>query len=67
MYSLLRNYISHETFQTKSPHYYNGTEYNVVAPNVGPLFFSLVPSLNDDVCEPFALKKYDSLMWLLFL
>ena len=29
----------------------------VVAHNVGPLFFSLVPSLNDDVCEPFALKN----------
>ena len=29
----------------------------VVALNVGPLFFSFVPSLNDDVCEPFALKK----------
>ena len=28
----------------------------VVAFNVGQLFFSLVPSLND-VCEPFALKK----------
>ena len=29
----------------------------VVALNVGPMFFSFVPSLNDDVCEPFALKK----------
>ena len=29
----------------------------VVALNVGPLFFSFVPSLNNDVCEPFALKK----------
>ena len=35
-----------------SRHYYNCTEYNVVALNVGPLFFSFVPSLNDDVCEP---------------
>ena len=25
--------------------------------NVGPLFLCFVPSLNDDVCEPFALKK----------
>ena len=28
-----------------------------VALNVGPLFFISVPSLNDDVCGPFALKK----------
>ena len=25
--------------------------------NVGPLCFSFVPSLNDDVCEAFALKN----------
>ena len=36
----------------------------VVALNVGPLFFSFVPSLNNDACEPFALKKKKkSLMW----
>ena len=29
----------------------------VVALNVWPLFFNFVPSLNDDVCERFALKK----------
>jgi hypothetical protein len=29
----------------------------VVALNVGPLLFSFLPSLNDDVCELFALKK----------
>ena len=43
--------------------YYNCNEYHacwvwvhwVVALNVGPLFFSFVTSLNDDICEPFAL------------
>ena len=29
----------------------------VVALNVGPLFFTFVPSLNDDVCEPSAVKE----------
>ena len=29
----------------------------VVALNVGPLFLTFVPSLNDDACMPFALKK----------
>ena len=37
----------------------------VVALNVGALFFSSVPSLNDYVFEPFDWKKYLSLLFLL--
>ena len=66
--SLLRNNISHERFPLKSPLQLlqlPWSEYHacwvwvhlVVALNVGPLFFSFVTSLNDDVCEPFALIK----------
>ena len=66
MSSLLRNNISHERFPLKSPlqllqlpwSEYHGCwvwVHWVVALNVGPLFLSFVSSLNDDVCEPFAL------------
>ena len=66
--SVLSSDISHEGFPLKSPLQLlqlPWSEYHacwvwvhwVVALNVGPLFFSFVTSLNDDVCEPFALIK----------
>ena len=67
MSSLLRNHISHERFKLHQGAA-TTTALNIMvvfALNVGPLFFSFVPSLNDDICEPFALKKLELLMWLL--